>query len=424
MFDFIKNYQIKLPKMIQVKQKFPKHSIENIKEHLVRQISQEKILSKIKPGISIAIGVGSRGISRELEIVKILVEQLKVIGVKPFIVPAMGSHGGATSQGQVAILASYGITEEELGIPIKSSMETIEIGETKDGVPIYIQKDAYLADGIIPVNKINVHGDFRGEIESGMLKMLVIGFGKHRGATFVHSLGAENFHVIIPQVGSIILEKLPVIFGVACLEDAFHNLAELNLVLPEDMISEEKRMLKYVKENMARIKIPEIDVLIIEEIGKNISGDGLDVNVVGRFIGKQKNDIKSSLIKKILLLDLTQETEGNACGVGNGDIITKKLFDKIDFNKTYTNAITSGVLESVQIPLVAKNDQEAIELATYITNVFDATKAKIVRIQNTNKLEEIIVSESLYHTITCQEEDFDVVGSLHDISFDQKGNLM
>jgi len=423
MFDYKQNYKIKIPKMIKVKQKFPKHSIENIEEHLVNQISQKKIISKIKPGMSIAIGIGSRGINRELEITRILVDQLKKYGTKPFVIPAMGSHGGATSQGQVAILASYGITENELGVPIKSSMETVEIGNTKEGVPIYFQKDAFLADGIIPINKINVHGDFRGEIESGMLKMLVIGFGKHKGATSIHSLGIEDFHHIIPQVGSIILEKLPVIFGIACLENAFNNLAELNVILPEEIVSEEKRMLKYVKENMARIRIPEIDVLIIDEIGKNISGDGLDVNIVGRFAGKQKNDIQAPIIKKIVILDLTKETEGNACGVGNADIITRKLFNNIDFNKTYTNAITSGVLESVRIPLVSKSDQEAIELATYITNIFDASKAKIMRIQNTNKLEEILVSESIYQEIKNQDH-FSKVGSLKEMIFDNNGNIV
>jgi len=423
MFNYKQKYEIRLPKMIKVKQEFQKYSIENIKDHLVNQISQNKTSAKIKPGMSIAIGVGSRGISRELEIIKILIDQLKKYGIKPFIIPAMGSHGGATSHGQAAILAGYGITEKELGIPIKSSMETIKIGNTKEGVPIYFQKDAFLADGIIPINKINIHGDFRGEIESGIIKMLVIGFGKFKGATSIHSLGIDKFHCIIPQVGSIILEKLPVIFGIACLEDAFNNIAELNVILPEEMISEEKRMLKRLKKIMAGIKIPEIDVLIVDEIGKNISGDGLDVNIVGRFAGKQKNDIKAPIIKKLVVLNLTKETEENATGIGYADITTKKLFDSIDFQKTYTNAITSGVLESVKIPLVSKNDKEAIELATYITNTFDVSKAKLVRIQNTNKLEEILVSESIYQEIINQES-FTVLGALQEMIFDQSGKLL
>jgi len=299
MFNHKQKYEISLPQMIKVKQEFQKYSIENIKDHLINQFSQNKVNSKIKPGMSIAIGIGSRGINRELEIIKILIDQLKKYGVNPFIVPAMGSHGGATSQGQAAVLAGYGITEKELGIPIKSSMETVKIGNTSEGVPIYFDKNAFLADGIISMNKINVHGDFRGEIESGIIKMLVIGFGKHKGATFIHSLGIDNFHQIIPQVGSIILEKLPIVFGIACLEDAFNNIAELNVILPEDMISEEKRMLKRFKKIMTGIKIPKIDVLIVDEIGKNISGDGLDVNIVGCFAGAQKNDIEAPIIENI-----------------------------------------------------------------------------------------------------------------------------
>jgi len=423
MFNYKQKYKITLPKMIKVKQEFQKYSIENIKDSLLNQISQKKVSSRIKPGMSIAIGVGSRGISHELEIVKFLIEQLKKLGVKPFIVPAMGSHGGDTSHGQVAVLASYGITEKELGIPIKSSMDTVKIGNTTEGVPIYFDKNAFLADGIIPFNKINLHGDFRGEIESGILKMLVIGFGKHKGATFIHSLGIDNFHHIIPRVGSNILKKLPVVFGVACLEDAFNNIAELNVIIPEEMISEEKRMLKRMKKIMAGIKIPEIDVLIVDEIGKNISGDGLDVNIVGCFTGKQKNDIEAPIIKKLVVLNLTKETEGNASGIGNADIITRRLFNNIDFKKTYTNAITSGVLEAVKIPLVSKNDKEAIELATYITNVFDASKAKLVRIKNTLQLEEILISESIYKEIKNQKF-FTVLGSFQEMRFDQNHNFL
>ena len=423
MIIYKEEYKILLPKMIEVKQEFQKYLIDNIRNSLLTHLSQKAISSKIKPGMSIVIGIGSRGISHILEITKILIDQLKKYGANLFIVPAMGSHGGATPHGQGAILASYGITEKELGIPIKCSMETVKIGNTIEGIPIYFDKNAFLADGIIPINKINVHGDFRGEIESGIIKMLVIGFGKHEGATSIHSLGVDNFHHIIPRVGSIILEKLPVVFGIACLEDAFNNIAELNVVIPEEMISEEKRMLKCFKKIMAKIQIPEIDVLIVDEIGKNISGDGLDVNIVGRFAGKQKNDIKAPAIKKIVVLNLTKETEGNACGIGYADITTKKLFDNIDFKKTYTNAITSGVLEAIKIPLISTNEREAIKLAVGITNNLDPSKAKIVRIKNTLKLEKIIVSESICKEIRSQKY-FTLSDLLQEMEFDQNGNLL
>ena len=223
---------IKFPKMVKIKQKFPRYQIGDIRKTIIDQFNQSKINEQIKPGMSIAVAVGSRGISQLYEIIEAVINELKKRKAKPFIVPAMGSHGGATPEGQRNILESYGISEANLKIPIKSSMEVIEIARSKEGLPVYFDKNAFLADGVIPINRVKVHTDFRGKIESGLLKMLVIGLGKHKGANEVHKLGFENFHKAIPDFGSIVLKKAPIIFGIALTEDAFENIAEIKALIP------------------------------------------------------------------------------------------------------------------------------------------------------------------------------------------------
>jgi len=400
----IKNLNYNLfPKVIKIKQKFKSYKLkENINLTIVQAISEKNIKTKIKPGMSIAVGVGSRGIKNLYEIVKNLVDLIKGYGANPFIIPAMGSHGGATSEGQKEILASYGITEEKLGIPIKSSMEIVEIARYKGTVHIYFDKIAFHADAIIPINRVKIHTDWRGEVESGLLKMLVIGFGKHKGATEIHSLGMDNFHKVIPEVGSIIINKAPVIFGVACIEDANDQTAEIRVLLPKEFYTQEREMLKRSKKYMAKINIPQIGVLVIDEIGKDISGDGVDPNIIGRFRGKQKNDVKGPNIEQVVILGLSKKTHGNANGMGYVDIITKELLDSIDFTSTYTNAITAGELFAVKVPLTANSDKEAIGLALNIIKK-RASDVRLVRIKNTSKLDEIIVSESIYKEIKNKE---------------------
>ncbi len=411
------------PEVIKVKQKFNSYKLKDINLVITQEMLKKNIKTKIKPGMSIAVGVGSRGIRNLYEIVKSVVDLIKRYGANPFIVPAMGSHGGATPEGQKEILTSYGITEESLGVPVKSNMEVVEIARYKGKVPIYFDKNAFAADGIIPVNRVKIHTDWRGEIESGLLKMLVIGFGKHKGATEVHYLGMENFHKLIPEIGSIIVNKVPVIFGVACIENAYDQTAEVKVLMPKEFYIQEKNMLKRSKEIMAKISIPQIDVLVIDEIGKDISGDGVDPNIIGRFRGKQKNDVKGPNVKLVVILGLSKKTHGNANGVGYADIITKELFDSINFTSTYTNAITAGDLFGVKIPLIANSDKEAIGLALNIVKK-SASNVRLVRIKNTLKLDEIIVSESIFKEIK-DEECFKInKDMLKKIIFDKNGRLI
>ncbi|MBA7498421.1 hypothetical protein ES704_01158 [subsurface metagenome] len=412
------------PKVISIKQKFNSYKVKDINSTIAQEMLKKNVKSKIKPGMSIAVGVGSRGIENLYEIVKNVVDTIKRYGANPFIVPAMGSHGGATSEGQKEILDSYGITEESLGVPVKSSMEVVEIARYEGIVPIYFDKIAFHADGIIPINRVKIHTDWRGEVESGLLKMLAIGFGKHKGATEVHSLGMENFHKLIPEIGSIIINKVPVIFGVACIEDAYDQTAEIKVLMPEEFYIQEKDMLKRSKKIMAKINIPQIDVLVIDEIGKDISGDGLDPNIIGRFRGKQKNDVKGPNVKQVVVSRLSKRTHGNANGMGYADIITKELSDSIDFVSTYTNSITAGDLFGVKVPLIANSDKEAIGLALSIIKK-SASNIELVRIKNTLRLDEIIVSEAILKEIKDKKEFFEIGGNvIEKMRFDENGRLI
>lgn len=417
--------KIKFPKIVKVKQKFIVHEIENIQAVLAQQFQRIEISEKIKPGMSIAIGVGSRGITDLAEIVRSTIEEVKKRGGKPFIVPAMGSHGGATAAGQKKILENYGITKTQVKAPIVSSMEVVQIGQYYDKINLYFDKNAYQADGIIPINRVKYHTDFRGVIESGLIKMLVIGFGKRKGAAAIHSLGKEELPNSIVEIGLDIMKKVPIIAGVACLEDAYNHLSDLQVLTREEFLPQEKKLLKKSKSMMSRINLPAIDVLIIDEMGKDISGTGFDPNIIGRFRGSEKNDLFSPRIKQVIVLGLTEKTEGNACGIGYADITVKKLIEKINFLPTYANTFTggSGDLFGVKLPVIMDTDQEAIALAIKLSYCKEHQQAKLVRIKNTNQLEEIIVSEGIYEEIK-DNQDFKRISVLQPMTFDQAGNLL
>lgn len=415
---------IKFPKMYRIKQKLPNYRIENIAEVIAEQLNDNKINHLIKPGMSIAVAVGSRGIRQLYQVVETVIAELKKKKAIPFIVPAMGSHGGATPEGQKRVLESYGITEKDLKVQIKSSMEVVEIGKSETGNPIFFDKNALSADGVIPINRIKVHTDFRGETESGLIKMLVIGLGKHKGATAIHNLGFENFHKLLPIYGNIVLQKAPILFGIALVEDAFENLSKIQALLPSEIIERERILLKESKEMMAKISIPNIELLIIDEIGKDISGNGLDPNIIGRYRGKQQNDLVAPVVERIIILGLTKKTLGNACGIGYADITVKNLVDKIDFPVTYTNAITAGDVYDVKIPVVMNSEKDAIALGVKMSNFQFPNEAKVVFIKNTLDIEEIMVSESIFKNIE-NDKNFDISSSVPlEMLFDREGRLL
>lgn len=385
-------HDIKFPKMIKIKQHFKRERINNVEMEIYKEM-KDKLSSRMFKNKRIAITAGSRGIVNIVTILTAVIGQLKDWGANPFIVPAMGSHGGATSEGQKDLLRNYGITEKSMGIPILSSMEVVRVTSLNNGMDVYCDKNAIEADGIVIINKIQPHADFKGKYESGLLKMLAMGLGKHKGATMLHTYGFDNFNDIIPEAGKVLLDNTPVIFGLAILENAYKEIKKLEVIPKEKIIEKEKELLEEVKKDMAKILFPFIDILIVEEIGKNISGEGMDPNVTGR-PGSRLPGFNAPKIQKIIVLNISKESYGNAAGIGMADITTVRCVNKINFNAMYTNSITATILDPAKIPVMMNNDKEALSVALKTCNRTILSDVKIIRIRNTSQLYNIQVSEA------------------------------
>ena len=385
-----------LPSFLKIKQNLSSKRLEDIPEEVSKRL--EPYLHGLE-GKRIAVGVGSRGVSNIARITRSIIDNLIQAGAFPFIIPVMGSHGGSTPEGQAEVLASYGITEETMGVAVDSSMEVETIGEYEPGFPVYVAKSALEADGIVIIPRVKPHTCFRGKVESGICKMLVIGLGKQIGADSVHMRGFERFHELIPEIGCMIAKATKVIFAVATIENGYEETCRIEVIPNEDIINLEREveLLKESKSLMAKILIPKFDVLVIEKIGKNISGDGQDPNVTGLYFTDKIKD--GPVFQKCAIFDLTEETHGNGNGVGVADVITRKLFDKLDFVKMYTNAFTSTVAEPVKIPMVALTPEDALKIAVKMCNNVNPGEHKILWIKNTLELSEIIISEPLLKDI-------------------------
>lgn len=383
--------QIRLAK---VSQRLYGKRIENVIEEARNQLESLGIENRLK-GKRIAITAGSRGIANIAEIIKGVVEFVNKCGGEPFVFPAMGSHGGATAEGQVAILRNYGITENFIGAPIFATMEVEKIGET-EGIPVYVDKFAANADGIIVINRIKHHTDFSGSHESGLLKMMAVGMGKRHGADVAHTFKAWSLRNFIPKMAREILRRLPFIAGLAIVENAFHEVAKLVAVLPENIEKTDGELLRFWKRIRPKIPFNHLDVLIVEQMGKNISGTGMDTKVIGRLMITGENELKHPMPRVIVVLDLTKESHGNAAGLGLADITTERLIKKVNWHDTHVNVFTSGFIERDRIPVVAENDRQALEWAIEIAKIRDPEKARIVRIRNTNTLGVIYISQGLW----------------------------
>lgn len=414
------------PKMVEVRQELPSDRLEDFVATIKGELKRIGLDKKVKPGARIAITAGSRGIAHYAEILKTVAEEVKEVGGKPFLVPAMGSHGGATSEGQIEVLRSLGVTEESVGAPIVSSMEVEEVGRLKNGAPVCVDRKALEADGIIVVNRVKPHTDFKDKIESGLMKMMVIGLGKQKGAEILHSHQAEGYHKLIPLIAKTIMEKTPIILGLAIVENALEEIVIVRAILPERIEKEEAKLLEIAKQLIGQIPFKEIDVLIVDEIGKNISGQGMDTNVIGRFWIPGECKPRAPRIKRIVVLDLTGETHGNAIGIGLADLTTKRAVEKIDYDSTFVNSLTTGWPEVGRIPIFLPNDRDAIATAISTCGPINPSEAKIVRIKNTLKLDHMWISMSLLESIEPNEElkkRLEVVGKPKEMQFDVLGNL-
>ncbi len=408
------------PDMVDVEQRFARDHVADV-EGAVRA-EMRKLAGASIAGKRIAVAAGSRGIAAIDRVVRTTIEQLKAFGAEPFIVPAMASHGGASAEGQIGVLADLGITEEAMGAPIHASMDVVEIGKLEDGMPIFFDRIASQSDGVVLCCRVKPHTDFRGEWESGLYKMLAIGLGKHRGAVEIHSRGFPNFHHLIPRVGRVVLEKMPILFGVSVVENAYHQVLRIEGVPAVDFEERDKALQVIAKQNIARILVPHIDVLVVDELGKDVSGSGMDPNVTGR-CGSPGVDFGVAPIHRIVVRDLTEATHGNACGLGLADLTTRRCAEKIDFVKTYTNLITATVLEPAKLPIVMRDDREAIMVAIITCNNVTTETIRVVRIKNTTELTRIQVSAAVLADIAGRK-DMKVLGAPAPMRFDAENRLV
>lgn len=384
---------IPVPKMIKIKQRFHAPELADVGLAVRKTLHDTNVLERISKGDNVAIAVGSRGVADISILVRETVKAIKSVGGKPFIVPAMGSHGGATAEGQRGVLKQLGVEEETVGAPVKSSMEVVKIGELPNGLPVYFDKNAYEADKIVVINRVKPHTCFRGPVESGLMKMITIGLGKQKGAEAAHSFSFKYMAEHILAMTKISIEKTPLIFGLATVENAYDRPAKVMAIPIEELKKQESELLKEAKSLMPKIQFDSIDVLVVNELGKEISGDGMDPNITGRYPTPYASGGPD--VKRIAVLGLTEKSEGNANGIGLADITTKEVFNKIKWEKGYANALTSTVIEVIKIPMVLESNELAVKAAIKTCNAFDLKKAKVIRIKNTLDIGEIWISESL-----------------------------
>lgn len=378
-----------LPEWALVRQRIDPAEIADVRAAV--RAALEPVLADVRPGARVCLAVGSRGIDRIDAVVAATVERLREAGADVFIVPAMGSHGGATAEGQLEVLASYGITPEAVGCEIRSDMATVELGEVRPGVPVFLDRHAHDgADLIVPINRVKPHTDFTGEIESGLSKMIAIGLGKQRGADTFHRQGFATFHELIPAVAAFTLAHAPIPFGLALVENGHARLVQVEAVPAAGILSRERELLVLAREAMARLPLAAIDVLVLDVIGKDISGLGMDSNVVGRYYTGPTG--VPPAIQRIVVRDLTPETEGNAVGIGMADVVLRQAVDRMDARKTYVNCITAKTPEGARVALTVDTDREALAVALACCLRVAPPDATIVRVRDTKHLEQFYVS--------------------------------
>jgi hypothetical protein len=386
---------MELPPIAGVRQSAEQPEVADVPAEIARTIRESKIGTRVKPGGSVALTVGSRGIVGIARIARAAVEALRGLGFQPFIVAAMGSHGGGTEAGQRALLAELGVTEAAVGCPIRAEMETVTLGSNSFGLPIHFDKNAFEADGIVLLNRIKPHTSFTGRIESGLLKMLTIGLGKREGAAQVHKLGLPGLKVLLPEVGAFLLGRTPVALGIALLENARERTARVVTVEPEDLLEVEPKLLDEARSLMARLPFEQIDVLLVGELGKNYSGTGMDPNVIGRQRVETMPDLQRPVITRLAVLDVSAETRGNGLGVGLADLTTERLVAALDPTPMRVNSLTSNFLTRARVPLALPTDRDVIEACLATCWRIDPREARVVVIPNTLELTTLWVSAPL-----------------------------
>ncbi|MDQ6707759.1 MAG: hypothetical protein M3Z85_17500 [Acidobacteriota bacterium] len=413
---------MQFPRMLLVRQNFPDRSVRDIPGTVAKELSTASFAGRFKPGSRVAIGVGSRGIGNIATIVRSVVDYWKANGMKPFIFPAMGSHGAATAEGQADVLAHYGIIEETMGCPVISSLEVVPVAKTPDGIQAFMDRNAFASDGVMLVGRVKWHTDFAGKIESGLFKMMAIGLGKFAGAqhyhTYAYNLGLEH---VIRSIGRAVLSSGKILGGLAILEDANHNTAQLTAVAVEQVEQKEEELLALVKSWMGRIPC-DLDILILDEIGKNISGAGMDTKVVNRGVHGQYNPWEGPRFQRVFIRDLSGNSYGNGVGLGMADVIGDRLLKKIDWKPTRINALTASTPASIRTPIHFATDRECLETIAPTVGKFDMGQLTIGWVKNSLEISPIALSENLRQEIE-KNPILEIVGDAQEMPFDSRGNL-
>ena len=416
---------MQLPRMMRVKQRFDGPTLEDIPGAVREEVAGLNLSGKVARGDSVAISVGSRGIANIALITRTAIEELQALGAEPFVVPAMGSHGGGRAEGQREIIESYGVTEEYIRAPIRSSMEVVQVGETGDGVPVFFDKYAYEADHVVVAGRVKPHTGFVGEIESGLHKMMLIGLGKHKGAALYHqAIVHYSFDRIVRSVGQTVIDKCGVLFGLGIVENQYDRTALVRAVEPENFVEGEKELLLLAKKWMPSLPFDQIDVLVVEEMGKNISGAGMDTNVIGRkYYDHKAAEKEYPKVTRIAVRSLTEETHGNASGIGMADYIHSRILDQIDLEATAINTMTGNHPSAGAVPICFDSDRKVLEAALSTCGLVEPPDARVMRIRNTLDVEEILVSEACEKEVARREE-LSVVEPPREMQFDANDDLL
>jgi len=412
---------IPIPKMVRIKQKFDNSKLDDPVAVLREELKKPGGIDSIRPGQQVAIAVGSRGVANIAAFTKTVVEAVKAAGAHPFIVPCMGSHGGATAEGQAEVLKHLGIDETTMGAPVRSSMEVVKIDQMENGLPVYVDKITHdNADAIIVINRVKPHTAFRGPIESGIMKMISIGLGKQKGAEACHQLGFKYMADFVPKMAQLMINKLPIVFGVAAVENAYDETCHVEVLPAANIYEREVELQAMAKRRMPKLLFDQIDVLVIDYIGKNISGDGMDPNVTGRYPTPYASGGPD--VNKMVVLDVTKESKGNANGVGTADFTTRRLANKMDFEATYLNGLTSTVCAPTKLATTLESDELAIKAAVKTCNVLDFTTCRLVRIRDTLHLGEIEISVPMLEEAQSHP-GIEIVSEPYEWTFDSEGYL-
>jgi antitoxin (DNA-binding transcriptional repressor) of toxin-antitoxin stability system len=410
------------PRLVEIEQRLYSRRIADIPKAVHEACASAGLADRVKPGHRVAVTVGSRGVAKIADIARAVVAEVKGMGARPFILPAMGSHGGATPAGQTAVLASLGVTPDYVGAPIRASMAVERLGKTRGGVEVFVSREGLKADAIIVMNRIKQHTDFEGEYESGLVKMIAVGMGKRHGAAAMHGRRCASLREDVPEAARMVLARAPVAVGLGILENGYNEPAEIMGLRPEAILEREPELMRRVRRNAARLPFRDIDLLIVDWIGKDISGIGMDTHVICRRMIWEEPEFRGTNIQLIAALDLTEGSHGNALGVGLADLITDRLLGKIDMQALKTNVLHTGWLNRAKIPLSFANDREVLEAAFVGLGDPDPRKVRIVRIQDTLHLGRMWISEGLVAEAR-RKPRVRVLGKLSEIGFDGRGNF-